>query len=242
MTGFKNSNWTKPEYSRDYRENADNFIPERRTLLGIVASFYRSLVVDGRKKRVLDLGCGDGILAETLFHQDRNVDITVTDGSEEMLAAARKRLTGLPVVEFCRVTFEEILSGIFQKEPFDFIVSGFAIHHLEMPQKARLFQSVTGLLNPGCFFLNIDATMSGPFTDWYYRLWKEWILTHEESTRADVSMADVPAQARAKPENHYDPLQEQLDALKNAGFIDVECHYKYGLFVIYGGRKPGGVK
>ncbi len=242
MTGFENSNWARPEYSREYRENADNFIPERKTLLRIAASFYRNFMRDGGVKRILDLGCGDGILAETLLQEDRNGEIVLADGSAEMIASARQRLSGMRNVEFYQNTFEDVVSGKFRPKPFDFIASAFAIHHLDMPEKARLYQSIERLLNPGGFFLNIDAATSGPFTDWYYQLWKEWILTHEESTKPEESAADVPAHARAKPENHYDSLQDQLDALKSAGFVDVECHYKFGMFAIFGGRKAGGAK
>ena len=242
MAGFNNSNWARLEYSREYRDNADNFIPERQNLLRIVASFYRYFVRDGRSKRILDLGCGDGILADTLFQQDRDAEIVVADGSAEMIASARQRLSGGPNVEFCKSTFDDVVSVKFRHAPFDFIVSAFAIHHLEMPEKARLFHSIEGLLNPGGFFLNIDAATSGLFTDWYYQLWKEWILTHEESTKPEESAAEVPAHARAKPENHFDSLQGQLSALEDAGFLDVECHYKFGMFSIYGGRKAGSVK
>jgi tRNA (cmo5U34)-methyltransferase len=239
MSDFQNSNWARPEYSRDYRETADRIIPERQTLLRIAASFYRHHVRDGRRKRILDLGCGDGILAQTLSGQDGEAHIVLIDGSAEMLASARRRLSGIRNAEYLQITFEEVISGSFQPAPFDFIASAFAIHHLEMPGKAGLFRAVHGLLNPGGCFLNIDAAESEPFTEWYYALWKEWVLVNEEYTKPPESAADVPAQARAKPENHYDFLQAQMDALIDAGFIDVACHYKYGMFAVFGGRKAG---
>ena len=48
----------------------------------------------------------------------------------------------------------------------------------------------------------------------------------------------MPDEARAKDENHYDALAGQLDALVQAGFAEVECHYRYGLFSVYGGQRP----
>lgn len=242
MTGFDGSNWARPEYSQEYRETADRIIPERQTLLRIAASFYRNIVRDGRRKRILDLGCGDGILGEMLSRQEGNAEIVLADGSTEMLASARQRLSRTKNAEFVQTTFEEIITGKFQPAPFDFIASAFAIHHLEMPEKARLFQAIEGLLSPGGYFLDIDAAESETFTEWYYLLWKEWILAHEEFTRPPESSAEVPAHARAKPENHYDSLKAQMDALAAAGFIDVECHYKFGMFAVFGGRKAGGVK
>ncbi|MGB7537692.1 MAG: class I SAM-dependent methyltransferase, partial [Anaerolineales bacterium] len=240
MKEFENSNWARPDYSREYRETADQIIPERQTLLRIAASFYCHNIRDGRRKRILDLGCGDGILAQILSRQDDEAHIVLADGSAEMLASARQRLSGMQNAEFLQATFEEVLSGAFRPAPFEFIGSAFAIHHLEMPDKARLFRSVHGLLTPGGCFLLIDAAESERYAEWYYALWKEWILAHEEFTKPAESAADVPAHARAKPENHYDSLQGQLDALKSAGFIDVECHYQYGMFAVFGGMKQGG--
>jgi len=240
MPEFENSNWAQPEYSRDYRETADRIIPERQSMLRIAASFYRNTIRDGRKKRILDLGCGDGILGQILAQQDTLAEIVLADGSAEMLASARARLSGMPNAEFVQTTFEDVISGAFQPAPCDFIGSAFAIHHLVMPDKARLFRAVHGLLNPGGCFLIIDAAESETFTEWYYLLWKEWILAHEEYTKPAESEADVPARARAKSENHYDSLKAQMNALTDAGFVDVECHYKFGMFAVFGGRKHGG--
>ncbi|NOY65253.1 MAG: class I SAM-dependent methyltransferase, partial [Nitrospirae bacterium] len=32
-------------------------------------------------------------------------------------------------------------------------------------------------------------------------------------------------------------LEAQLDALRETGFKEVDCYYKYGVFAIYGGRR-----
>jgi len=38
-------------------------------------------------------------------------------------------------------------------------------------------------------------------------------------------------------ENKPDVLEEQLNALKEHGFKDVDCFYKYGIFSVYGSKK-----
>ena len=240
MSGFEASGWSQAEYAEQYRDQADHYIPERSTLLKVVSSFYRNLVRGPAKVRALDLGCGDGILAGVLCAADPAIEMTVTDGSSDMLDATRVRLRGRPVSEFCQITFEDIIGGGFQREPFDLIVSSFAIHHLELAQKAMLFRRVIALLVPNAFFLNVDVAVSDhpSYTEWYYRLWGEWIVDRASRLGLDQAFAHVPEEARAKPENHYDPLQDQLEALRSAGFVDVACHYRYGLFALYGGQKP----
>jgi tRNA (cmo5U34)-methyltransferase len=240
MSKFDQTNWVQPESNRDYRDGADHFIPERRLLMRVAASCYKFHCGAGGRMRVLDLGCGDGILAESLFRQDAQMELALVDGSADMLVAARKRLAGAPGAVFLQATFQEIIAGKFPAAPFDFIGSAFAIHHLEMPEKRSLFRSLAGLLRPGGLFLNIDVTTGAPYTDWYYRLWQEWILDHVAATGADPAYVGVPFSAHDKDENHYDPLEDQLAALRAAGLVDVACHFRFGLFSIYGGRKPGG--
>ncbi len=246
MSGFEASGWSQAEYAAQYREEADHYIPERASMLQVVSSFHRNVVRGAArvrhtgKVRVLDLGCGDGILAEHLCAVDPEIDLTVTDGSRDMLNAALARLRGRHVSEFCPITFEEIIGGAFQREPFDLIASSFAIHHLELAGKVMLFRRLYDLLVPGAHFLNVDVALSDEpsYTEWYYRLWQEWIIDHERTLGTEQTYAHVPEEARAKPENHYDSLHEQLDALRSAGYCGVACHYRYGPFAVYGGRRP----
>jgi tRNA (cmo5U34)-methyltransferase len=246
VSGFEASGWSQPEYAQQYRDEAEHYLPERATMLKVVSSLYRHLVRgaatarNSGRIRVLDLGCGDGILAEALYAEDPEIEVTLTDGSRDMLDAARRRLRGRPVSEYCPITFEEIIHGRFQREPFDLIASAFAIHHLELAEKAVLFQQLYALLVPGAYLINMDVALSDDpaYTEWYYQLWREWIADREKALGLEESYVHVPAEARAKPENHYDSLQSQLQALRAAGYCGVACHYRYGPFAVYGGRRP----
>lgn len=239
MNDFKKSSWNDGNFSRKYLDEADMYIPERDLLLRILASFYRKFIISDEKKRILDLGCGNGILSKTLFNQNDNLEIVVTDGSKEMLIEAKKELEGMPVLEFCQISFEEIIQGKFKGGLFDFIMSSFAIHHLNMTQKKKLFKKIFELMNLDAYFINTDVVVSNyeKYNDWYYDLWKEGIIIKQTSSNSNKTFEQVPEVARKKPENHFDPLGEQLDALKLIGFSGVECHYKCGLFAIYGGKK-----
>jgi tRNA (cmo5U34)-methyltransferase len=56
--------------------------------------------------------------------------------------------------------------------------------------------------------------------------------------KAALDLSSTPEDARKKPENQYETLADQLRWLEEAGFTEVECHYRRGLFGIYSGRKP----
>jgi len=239
MNEFEKSNWNNSDYSRKYLDEADIYIPDRNDILRILGSFYHKFIIGEEKKRILDLGCGNGILANTLYKENGNLEIIVIDGSKNMLIEAKKELEGLPVLDFCQISFEEIIQGKFERGLFDFIVSSFAIHHLPFSQKKELFKKIFEMMNLNAYFINIDVAISNheSYNDWYYDLWKERILNRQALLKIDKSFEYVPEEARQKPENHYDLLEAQLSALKSIGFSTVECHYKCGVFVIYGGKK-----
>jgi len=44
-------------------------------------------------------------------------------------------------------------------------------------------------------------------------------------------------QIQGHKDNKPDTLEDQLNALREIGFIEADCYYKYGIFAMYGGRK-----
>jgi tRNA (cmo5U34)-methyltransferase len=230
-------NWSQPEYAREYRDNSDFYIQDRATLARVMGSYARAFLESVPRPRLLDLGCGDGAVSSTLHGALPHAEILAADGSADMIAAARSRLAGLPV-EFREISFEEIIAGGLTGAHFEGIFSSLAIHHLPMEGKAALFRALRALFQPGGHFLNVDVVTSDApeYTDWHFALWREWIMENQRKLHLEESFENIPDRARGKVENRFDPLSAQLAALREAGFSDVECHYRYGVFAIYGGR------
>lgn len=238
MTSESLENWRRPEYAQEYRDHANFYVQDRAAMMRVIASYACAFLGSMDRPRLLDLGCGDGAISETLHRALPQSKIVAADGSADMIAAAKKRLTGMPV-EFRAFSFEEIIAGGFSDLRFDGIFSSLAIHHLPLAGKAALFRSLRSILNPGGHFLNADVTTADvpDYTEWYFALWKEWIVENQRRLNLQESYEHIPNAARAKPENHYDALRAQMEALEAAGFSGVECHYRQGLFAVYGGRK-----
>ena len=240
MSEFNKSNWAKPEFSRGYRDNADIFIVDRRRMLSILQSFYLHFVSDGTVKKVLDLGCGDGIVTSVLADADRSISATLVDGSRDMLKKARQRLSGLHGTRYIHSSFQEMLAGDTVRGKFDFIVSSLAIHHLSMNEKKALFKKIYRLLKPGGCFVNIDVVLapSGPLEQWYLSLWKDWIAERTwDLGMAGGTFKGIIRQYKDAAENKPDTMKDQLDVLRTIGFRDVDCYYQYGIFTMFGGRK-----
>ena len=103
-----------------------------------------------------------------------------------------------------------------------------------------MFHRIHEQLQSGGWFVNVDTVLPDEpvFADWHYHLWREWIVETEKHLRPAQSFRDKPGEARANPDNQLSPLTTQLKALRAANFVDVECHYRNGIFAIYCGRKP----
>ena len=240
MTSDALQNWNQPEYAREYRDESDYYIPHRAIIIHLVGSYASAFMGSLPRPKLMDLGCGDGAVSLALHRALPAGEIVAADGSADMIGAARKRLAGM-TVEFRTVSFEGIIAGKISGLRFDGIFSALAIHHLPLDGKAALFQALQPLLNPGGHFLNVDAVTTDvpEYTEWHFTLWREWIETNQKALHLEQSYGHIPERARAKEENHYDPLGAQLAALREAGFSDVECHYRFGIFAAYGGRvKP----
>lgn len=238
MSEFNNSRWIDSSFSQIYREYADDYIPERYKLIEITKSLYKYFLQKDQTNKVLDLGCGDGLIIHELLKIDDCIDATLVDGSSEMLDAARKRLDDFKRVRFVNASFQDLLAEDPLPTTFDFILSSLAIHHLKMNEKELLFEYIYHHLNPEGLFLNIDVILSpdNDLEDWYLSLWKDWIDANVSDSKKP-SLLPIPQRYKDNPDNTPDTLSAQLQALERVGFKNVDCYYKCGIFTMFGGKK-----
>jgi tRNA (cmo5U34)-methyltransferase len=176
----------------------------------------------------LDLGAGTGLLAAILREQFPKARFTLIDISEEMLARARERFAGQDV---------SIVTGDYSKEAipgwFDAIVSALSIHHLTDDDKAALFRRIFQALKPGGVFVNADEVKGDtPELDRTY--WEEW---EREILARGIDPGEVTAARTRMSHDIPATLEAHLHWLRKAGFVDVDCWYKYWGYAVFGGRK-----
>lgn len=238
MSDFDTSQWAESEFSQEYRDDANDYLPDRFKLIGIVKSFFRHFLHKADAPRVLDLGCGDGLVVRELMRSHDGIRATLVDGFAEMLEAAKKRLAHFDTVQFVQATFQDLLENDRLQNNFDLILSSFAIHHLETQEKKALYKYVYHHLSTDGFFLNIDVVLgqTQDLEDWYLSLWTEWIDSNVDSARKP-DLLPIPQHYKDNPDNLPDTLWSQLEALQEIGFKNVDCFYKYGIFTMFGGRR-----
>lgn len=244
MTRFENSRWADRDYAYQYLDEADIRIIERRRLLEILKSYYRHFLGKRKNNRILDLGCGDGILTDELLQVDNSISPVLIDASGDMLRKAKERLRNVDGAHFIQASFQDLIKSNteIQLSQFGGIVSSLSIHHLNSSEKEKLFAYILDHLIDGGCFINIDIVLSPTMIieSWYRDLWREWMVEHRNALQSRGSFDyDAIIKMHAE-EGHFrkiDTLSDQLDMLQNVGFRDVDCFYKYGLFAMYGGRK-----
>jgi tRNA (cmo5U34)-methyltransferase len=234
MGSYEDSRWADSDFSENYRTHADAIIQERRRLIGVLSSFYGHFMGGRSSVDVLDLGCGDGTLTRVLMDGHANIRPTLVDASPDMLKKAGELLRDKKEANLVRASFQELMAGSPKLPGFGFIFSSLAIHHLDTDSKKALYRYAYDHLEPGGYFVNIDVVLppSEALEVWYLDIWRDWI----RATGGPVD-DDVPSSFKGNADNQPDSLGLQLEVLKMAGFKDVDCFYKNGIFAVFGGLR-----
>jgi len=217
MTATKPVNlWTSNEHARDYLERADS-ISHRSEGEAAVLEF-----IPPTARRILDLGTGDGrllaLVREKLVRRERNeCEAVAVDFSPTMLEAVRKRFAGESSVSIIAHNMDEPLPALGK---FDAVISSFAIHHLVHERKRALYVEIYGLLNPDGVFCNLEHVASPTA-----RLHQEFL----ERIGFTVESED--------PSNKLLDVETQLGWLREIGFGDVDCAWKWRELALLVGRR-----
>jgi tRNA (cmo5U34)-methyltransferase len=227
--------------AQEYLQYADLLVVERKRILTILERLFAYHFPLRRGLTMLELGCGDGFITESIRSKHPDNTFYLMDGSDFMIEKARERLKGNGLI-FQTETFRKYLDRSLDEAKYDFVYSANAIHHLDSSDKKRLYSRVFRELRPGGLFINSDpVTPSSHRSEQYqFRLWTDWMreVVEERSLRIESDLIEsVPSVYKKKPENKPDGLIEQLQMLQEIGFRDIDCFYKYSIFALFGGTK-----
>jgi SAM-dependent methyltransferase len=207
--------WTTAEHAQWYLDRADGF-PYRAEGESVLLA-----QVPKEAHRILDLGTGDGRLL-ALLHVDRPQMLGVgLDLSEVMLEAAYERFAGEERVELVK---HDLAVPLPMLDRFDAVVSSLAIHHLEHERKRALYREVFDVLEPGGTFANFEHVASAS----------------DRLHLAFFAAIGVPIE-NADPSDRLLDVHSQLEWLRELGFDDVDCYWKWLEIALLVGVKPAGV-
>jgi ubiquinone/menaquinone biosynthesis C-methylase UbiE len=240
-----------PQASWQQERLVGEFLDQRATLLPLLdvqEQLLRLLFTRGGRQiaRFLDVGAGDGASSQLLLDLVPDSKAVLVDFSEPMLARAGQRLGRFGErwqsvrgdLRDCAWR-EGLPAGVF-----DAAVSSYAIHHLTSERKRALFHELFGLLADGGMFVNMDVVqVDGPLHGLFDEQMVANSIAAERARGGARSDEEIECELLAdEDEDRPDSLAAQLGWLEEAGFQQVEVHFKWAEGVIFGATKPTGGK
>ncbi|MGH9715318.1 MAG: class I SAM-dependent methyltransferase [Candidatus Acidiferrales bacterium] len=202
--------WSTAEHALEYLRRADS-IPHRVEGEATLLEFLPK-----EPLRILDLGSGAGRLLSLVRVARPQAHFVALDFSSTMLDQLHRQFEGDPAIKIVAHDFDRQLPDLGL---FDAIISSFAIHHVHHERKRDLYAEAFRALNPGGLFANLEHVDSP--TPSLHRAFLKAIGWEDED-----------------PSNKLLDLDTQLRWLREIGFDDVDCHWKWRELALFGGVKP----
>jgi tRNA (cmo5U34)-methyltransferase len=234
--------WQTKELAQAFLEGIRGAIPAANFQLEVlskIVSMWCPL-----PSKILDLGCGDGVLGRMLLDAHPTAHTIFADFSEPMLESLRRQMGTNQQATIIKTDFATpAWAKSFEAEkPFDVIVSGFAIHHQPDDRKKELYVEIYGLLSEGGVFLNLEhvssATPSG--NELFDSFFIDYLVQFHSVSSASKTRHEIEEafyQRPDKTENILAPVETQCQWLRDIGLQDVDCFFKVFELALFGGRK-----
>jgi tRNA (cmo5U34)-methyltransferase len=232
--------WTSEAYVDEWvsRQQADD--PRRAERFQLMCDLFP--FPSDATVTILDVGSGYGPLSRFILERFPNATCVGQDGSEPMLTRAR-RLTGVFGERF--IPYQ---SDLFDPDwlpkpfgPFDAAVSSSCLHNLrDFRRIGEIYAELRARLKPGGAFLNLDL-VNAPTAELQQRYTS---VATARRQRAGDARHDIDAMVRRADRSPADVgsgpfpanLEQQLAALKAAGFKAVDCFWKDLQRALFGGH------
>ena len=232
--------WQTSALVATYLEGVRGAIPLAQEQIDVLLR----LIAAARPERTLsflDLGCGDGVLANAVLDRFPFATGVLADFSEPMLEAAGRRLAQHSSrAQYVHADYAspDWVDSVKPFAPFDAVVSGYSIHHQPDRRKLGVYTEIYGLLAPGGVFVNVEHVASP--SEWLAAVNDELFVDRLHAVHRDQTRAQVEANYYRRPDkaaNILAPVELQCQWLREIGFADVDCYLKIFELAVFGGRK-----
>ncbi|MBN1120887.1 MAG: class I SAM-dependent methyltransferase [Anaerolineae bacterium] len=231
--------WKKSDVIRSYLGGIRQLLPLAEQQIEIMMRLIET--TQSGVSRVLDIGCGDGIVGRSIRSVYPECTLVFVDYSEPMLEAATAILPPQPPATSYRLA--DFGEAGWQKDiapGFDVIASRYAIHHVPHEAKQRLYEDIFEMLNPGGIFINVEHVASrGSLGE---RLFNDMLIdtiygqSEEGTTREEV--AEAFHNRKDKDDNILAPVEDQCGWLRRIGFVEVDVYLKIAELAVFAGIRP----
>lgn len=149
-----------------YRKNLDNDLSLTGGTSGFFAHYKTQKLQEFTKKqlpspkRILDFGCGDGLMTKEVCSFFPDSEIYGVDPSPEILKLAQKNC---PKVTF--KTSDKKLN-LFGNKKFDLIFSTMVFHHIPFNEHENYLKEINSILSPGGLFVIFELNPFNPMAQY----------------------------------------------------------------------------
>ncbi|MEM8529689.1 MAG: class I SAM-dependent methyltransferase [Chloroflexota bacterium] len=218
------------------------FVPHREQQIATICDL---IAPPDHAFTVIELCCGEGLLAGALLDRYPLCSVHAFDGSPEMLQRAQTNLAHYGT-RFTTTQFDLMDSDRRNLDrSVHAIVSSLAIHHLDDKQKQLLYKDIFALLEPNGALMIADVVQPA---DRYgealaAQAWddavKQKALVLDGHTKAFEFFQNDQWNMYLYPDPMDKPsrLFDQLKWLAQAGFADVDVYWMQAGHAIFGGRR-----
>lgn len=172
-------------------------------------------------KTLLDLGCGTGLELDEILNRLPELKVTGIDLTKAMLDKLREKHSTKDLT-LINISYFDYDFGI---EMFDTAVSFETLHHFSHEEKTALYRKLNRALMPNGSYIECDYMVQSQEEEEFY---------YEENKRLRTEMGI------AEGFYHYDTpctVNNEIEMLKSAGFLEVEMIWKMGNTVMIVAKK-----
>ena len=238
--------WKSADFARSWvQDNTERpHSPLREEQLDLLVGVIHAHLTPSRlPRRVLDLGCGAGIVIARVLAALPDLTCVGVDGSPPMLDMARERLAGyagrweLALGDFETLELDDMPAG-----PYGAAFAVQAIHNATDEGKRRAFAAAARMLAPGGVFVLQDRVrIAAPATfPAYQAVWDQYNAQNAESDWLMEEGRTIAEHERMVRERGDKPgsIEQNLLWLREAGFAQVAVVHLVAVRAVIVGLVP----
>lgn len=183
-----------------------------------------------RAERVLELGCGSGNVSLRIAARWPDAEFTIVDGAPEMLELTRSRLMAARPstarrAHFVAERFEELS---LDPATIDVVIASLSLHHVA--DVSVVYERIAPMLSSGARLVMLDGVrgVTAREHDVHMARWAEY--WRQPGNLSDDEIRDM--KEHVAQHDHYRSLPEHFAMLRAAGFTDMDCVWRDGVFAL----------